>query len=101
MRNTVSEATLGGRFTFPVTKLGGRRAPDKSWQPANSPQDLTDGVHENLRNLGLDALDALGNVSHVRHNDSKDLAAVCDIVALCVGTDEDVMQIVEEAHVPR
>jgi aryl-alcohol dehydrogenase-like predicted oxidoreductase len=40
-----------------VTKLGGRRPPDKSWQPAISPQDLTDGVHDNLRNLSLDALD--------------------------------------------
>jgi pyridoxine 4-dehydrogenase len=40
-----------------VTKLGGRRPPDKSWQPANSPQDLIDGVHDNLRNLGLDTLD--------------------------------------------
>jgi pyridoxine 4-dehydrogenase len=40
-----------------VTKLGGRRPPDKSWQPAISPQELTDGVHDNLRNLGLDALD--------------------------------------------
>ena len=40
-----------------VTKLGGRRPPDRSWQPANSPQDLIDGVHDNLSNLGLDALD--------------------------------------------
>ena len=40
-----------------VTKLGGRRPPDKSWQPAISPLDLTSGVHDNLRNLGLDALD--------------------------------------------
>jgi pyridoxine 4-dehydrogenase len=40
-----------------VTKLGGRRPPDKSWQPAISPEDLTAGVHDNLRNLGLDALD--------------------------------------------
>jgi pyridoxine 4-dehydrogenase len=40
-----------------VTKLGGRRAPDKSWQPAISPKELTDGVHDNLRNLGLDVLD--------------------------------------------
>jgi pyridoxine 4-dehydrogenase len=39
-----------------VTKLGARRPPDKSWQPAISPQDLTAGVHDNLRNLGLDAL---------------------------------------------
>jgi aryl-alcohol dehydrogenase-like predicted oxidoreductase len=40
-----------------VTKLGARRPPDASWQHAISPQDLRDGVHDNLRNLGLDALD--------------------------------------------
>jgi len=40
-----------------VTKLGARRPADKSWQPAIAPQDLTDGVHDNLRNLGLDVLD--------------------------------------------
>jgi pyridoxine 4-dehydrogenase len=40
-----------------VTKLGARRPPDKSWQLAISPKDLTAGVHDNLRNLGLDALD--------------------------------------------
>ena len=50
-----------------VTKLGARRPPDQSWQPAISPQDLTGGIHNNLRNLGLDALDivnyrAMGSV---------------------------------------
>jgi len=50
-----------------VTKLGARRLPDQSWQPAISPQDLTTGIHDNLRNLGLDALDivnyrAMGSV---------------------------------------
>jgi aryl-alcohol dehydrogenase-like predicted oxidoreductase len=40
-----------------VTKLGARRPADKSWKPAITPQELTDGVHDNLRNLGLDALD--------------------------------------------
>jgi aryl-alcohol dehydrogenase-like predicted oxidoreductase len=50
-----------------VTKLGARRPADRSWQPAVSPQDLTAGVHDNLRNLGLDALDivnyrAMGSV---------------------------------------
>ena len=40
-----------------VTKLGARRPPDKSWRPAISRQDLTAGVHDNLRNLGLDVLD--------------------------------------------
>jgi pyridoxine 4-dehydrogenase len=40
-----------------VTKLGARRPADGSWQSAISPQDLTEGVYDNLRNLGLDALD--------------------------------------------
>jgi pyridoxine 4-dehydrogenase len=40
-----------------VTKLGCRRPPDRSWQTANSSQDLIAAVHDNLRNLGLDALD--------------------------------------------
>ena len=40
-----------------VTKLGCRRGPDKSWPPAISPEELTAVVHDNLRNLGLDALD--------------------------------------------
>jgi NAD binding domain of 6-phosphogluconate dehydrogenase len=43
------------------------------------------------------SLDALGNVAHVRPDDSRDLAASCGIVALCVSTDEDVIQIVTGA----
>ena len=42
-----------------VTKLGARRAPDKSWPHARSRQELIDGVHDNLRNLGLDKLDVV------------------------------------------
>ncbi|HLX37786.1 MAG TPA: oxidoreductase, partial [Candidatus Binataceae bacterium] len=42
-----------------VTKLGGRRPPDKSWQKAISREELTAGVHDNLRNLKLDALDVV------------------------------------------
>src|SRR5260221_671746 len=40
-----------------VTKLGGRRPRDQSWEPAISRQDLIGGVQDNLRNLGLDVLD--------------------------------------------
>jgi aryl-alcohol dehydrogenase-like predicted oxidoreductase len=40
-----------------VTKLGARRPADKSWQPAFSRQDLIQGVHDNLKNLGLEALE--------------------------------------------
>jgi aryl-alcohol dehydrogenase-like predicted oxidoreductase len=42
-----------------VTKIGGRRGPDKSWLPANSPDELRAGVHDNLRNLKLEALDVV------------------------------------------
>jgi pyridoxine 4-dehydrogenase len=42
-----------------VTKLGARRPPDKSWVHALSRQELMDGVHDNLRNLGLDSLDVV------------------------------------------
>ena len=42
-----------------VTKLGARRGQDKSWIPALSRQELIDGAHDNLRNLGLDRLDVV------------------------------------------
>jgi pyridoxine 4-dehydrogenase len=42
-----------------VTKLGARRGADKSWIHALSRQELIDGAHDNLRNLGLDALDVV------------------------------------------
>jgi pyridoxine 4-dehydrogenase len=42
-----------------VTKLGARRGEDKSWPHALSRQELIDGVHDNLRNLGLDKLDVV------------------------------------------
>ena len=42
-----------------VTKVGARRGEDKSWIHALSRQELIDGVHDNLRNLGLDALDVV------------------------------------------
>jgi aryl-alcohol dehydrogenase-like predicted oxidoreductase len=42
-----------------VTKVGARRGADKSWIHALSRQELIDGVHDNLRNLGVDALDVV------------------------------------------
>jgi pyridoxine 4-dehydrogenase len=42
-----------------VTKLGARRGEDKSWNHALSHMELLDGVHDNLRNLGLDQLDVV------------------------------------------
>jgi aryl-alcohol dehydrogenase-like predicted oxidoreductase len=40
-----------------VTKVGARRPPDASWQPATSADELTAAVHDNIRNLGVEALD--------------------------------------------
>src|SRR5258708_2266663 len=42
-----------------VTKVGTRRGPDKSWPAALSKKELTGAVHDNLRHLGLDALDVV------------------------------------------
>jgi pyridoxine 4-dehydrogenase len=42
-----------------VTKVGARRGADASWLPAISPAELTSAVHDNLRNLGLDALEVV------------------------------------------
>ncbi len=40
-----------------VTKLGAVRGDDGSWLPAQSPDDLKRGVEDNLRNLGIDAVE--------------------------------------------
>jgi pyridoxine 4-dehydrogenase len=42
-----------------VTKIGARRGEDKSWIPALSRQEIISGVHDNLRNLGLETLDVV------------------------------------------
>jgi aryl-alcohol dehydrogenase-like predicted oxidoreductase len=42
-----------------VTKIGARRGEDGSWLPAFSPEELTQAVHDNLRNLGLDVLEVV------------------------------------------
>ncbi len=42
-----------------VTKIGARRGDDASWIPAFAPPDLERAVHDNLRNLGVEALDVV------------------------------------------
>jgi aryl-alcohol dehydrogenase-like predicted oxidoreductase len=42
-----------------VTKISARRGEDGSWIPAFSPAELTQAVHDNLRNLGVDVLDVV------------------------------------------
>lgn len=42
-----------------VTKVGAARGEDASWYPAFSRAELTQAVHDNLCNLGLDVLDVV------------------------------------------
>jgi pyridoxine 4-dehydrogenase len=42
-----------------VTKIGARRGNDGSWNPAFSRNELIQAVHDNLRNLGLEALEVV------------------------------------------
>jgi len=42
-----------------VTKIGARRDDKGAWLPAFSPAELRQAVHDNLRNLGLEALDVV------------------------------------------
>ena len=42
-----------------VTKISARRGPAGEWIPAFSREELTQAVHDNLRNLGLDVLEVV------------------------------------------
>jgi aryl-alcohol dehydrogenase-like predicted oxidoreductase len=42
-----------------VTKVGAVRGEDASWRPAQAPEQLVQGVHDNLRNLKLDVIEVV------------------------------------------
>jgi aryl-alcohol dehydrogenase-like predicted oxidoreductase len=42
-----------------VTKVGARRDAQGGWPHARSPKELREAVHDNLRNLGLEAIDVV------------------------------------------
>jgi aryl-alcohol dehydrogenase-like predicted oxidoreductase len=42
-----------------VTKLGARRGNDASWLPWNKPEELAQGLRDNLRNLGVEAMEVV------------------------------------------
>jgi pyridoxine 4-dehydrogenase len=42
-----------------VTKIGATRGADASWKPAFSKEALTQAIHDNLRNLGLDVIEVV------------------------------------------
>jgi pyridoxine 4-dehydrogenase len=66
-----------------VTKVGARRGADGSWIAAFSPAELTQAVHDNLRNLGLDVLDVvnLRAMFDVHHAAEGSLAAPLTVLA--------------------
>jgi pyridoxine 4-dehydrogenase len=53
-----------------VTKIGAKRGKDGSWLPAFSREELTQAVHDNLRNLRVDVLDVVNPSQHVRPSSS-------------------------------
>ncbi|KGI78847.1 aldo/keto reductase family oxidoreductase [Oleiagrimonas soli] len=69
-----------------VTKIGARRGEDASWQPAFSREALTQAVHDNLRNLGVDALDVVN------------LRIMFDTHGPAEGSIEEPLQVLIELH---
>jgi aryl-alcohol dehydrogenase-like predicted oxidoreductase len=60
----VNELIRAALYPYPagvhlVTKVGARRGQDGSWIPSLHPEDLRAQVHDNLRHLGVDALDVV------------------------------------------
>ena len=66
-----------------VTKVSARRGPDGSWLPAFSREELTEAVHDNLRNLGVDVLDVvnLRSMFNVHHPAEGSLEAPLTVLA--------------------
>jgi pyridoxine 4-dehydrogenase len=66
-----------------VTKVGARRGADGSWLPAFSRDELTQAVHDNLRRLGLDAIEVvnLRAMFHPHHPAEGPLEAPLEVLA--------------------
>jgi pyridoxine 4-dehydrogenase len=65
-----------------VTKIGARRGEDGSWLPALSAKELTQAVHDNLRNLNLDVLDVVNFRSMSGHPDPAEGSIEAPLTAL-------------------
>jgi len=64
-----------------VTKIGARRGDDASWLPAFSPAELRQAVHDNLRNLAVDAIDVV-NFRNMSGDDASIEPALTVLAAL-------------------
>lgn len=74
---TVNELIREALHPYPaglriVTKVGARRAPDKSWPAALSRDELVRAVHDNLEHLGVESLDLV----NLRIADSREAGAI-------------------------
>lgn len=84
---TVNEVIREALHPYPpqlriVTKVGARRDPDRSWPPALSREELVSAVHDNLRHLGVDALDVVNlRVGGVERPTPGSLAAPFTVLA--------------------
>ena len=58
-----------------VSKVGGAREADGAWVPAQRPEQLREGVEENLRSLGVERVDVV-NLRLMDHDDAGRSAAV-------------------------
>jgi pyridoxine 4-dehydrogenase len=65
-----------------VTKIGARRGEDAAWLPAFSAKELTQAVHDNLRNLNLDVLDVVNLRSMSGHPDPAEGSIEAPLTAL-------------------
>ena len=66
-----------------VTKIAARRGADKSWIPALSREEITQAVHDNLKNLKLDVLDVvnLRGMFHPHHAHEGSIEAPLTVLA--------------------
>jgi pyridoxine 4-dehydrogenase len=64
-----------------VTKLGGKRTPDKGWAPALRPEELRSGCEEDLRTLKLERVDVV-NLRWIGHSSVPFAEALDAMIAL-------------------
>jgi aryl-alcohol dehydrogenase-like predicted oxidoreductase len=86
--HTVNEVIREALHPYPeqlriVTKVGARRSADRAWPAALSRSELVSAVEDNLRNLGLEALDLVNlRVGTERHGpDDKSIAEPFTVLA--------------------
>jgi aryl-alcohol dehydrogenase-like predicted oxidoreductase len=60
-----------------VTKVGGRRDAQGAWLPAQRPEELRQGVEENLRTLGVERMD-LVNLREMDDEDDQDVPPLAE-----------------------